>query len=86
MLFVYPSPRALVFWMKNTKIPLSIAFLDASGKIINIEKMQPGQIEIRYRSRQPAAYALEVNENWFRNHGIEEGDRVTIRPPAHMKP
>ncbi len=85
MLFVYPSPRDLVFWMKNTKIPLSIAFLDASGKIINIEKMQPDQTEIRYRSRKPAVYALEVNQNWFRTRGIEEGDRVSIQPPVLQK-
>jgi hypothetical protein len=51
MLFVYPSERPLSFWMKNTQIPLSIAFLDAGGRIINIETMIPFQTMIRYRSQ-----------------------------------
>ena len=81
MLFVYPSARPLTFWMKDTHIPLSIAFLDNSGKIINIEKMQPSQTDERYTSSRPAKYVLEVNQDWFQAHGIEIGDKVDIKLP-----
>ena len=79
MLFVYPRSDLRTFWMKDTWIPLSIAFLDDSGKMINIEIMSPGQTEKRYRSRVPASYALEVNQGWFRLHGIKVGDRVEMK-------
>lgn len=82
MLFVYPGPDPRTFWMKDTWIPLSIAFLDDAGTIINIEMMSPGQTEERYYSRMPAVYALEVNQGWFRLHGIKAGDRVEIAKPA----
>lgn len=62
--------------MKDTLIPLSIAFLDEDGVIINIEIMSPDQTDERYGSRKPAVYALEVNQGWFREHGIKAGDRV----------
>ena len=80
MLFVYPRSGMRVFWMKDTRIPLSIAFLDASEIIINIEIMLPDQTEKRYHSSKPAVYALEVNQGWFRKHGIQTGDRVKITP------
>lgn len=78
MLFVYPDPRHLTFWMKDTSIPLSIAFLDDTGLILSIQKMVPMQVEERYRSHFPARYALEVNQGWFAKHGIEVGDVVKI--------
>ena len=78
MLFVYSRPGPRTFWMKDTWIPLSIAFLDESGNIINIEKMPPDQTGKRYHSRQPALYALEVNQGWFGLHGIKAGDKVKI--------
>jgi uncharacterized membrane protein (UPF0127 family) len=81
MLFVYPEANVRTFWMKNTWIPLSIAFLDDSGTIINIETMSPAQTRQRYRSSSPATYALEVNQGWFRWHGVEAGDRVEMEPP-----
>ncbi len=80
MLFVYPKSRKLSFWMKNTWIPLSIAFVDASGKIINIENMVPAQTKARYCSAKPALYALEVNQGWFQSHGIGNGDKILIKP------
>jgi hypothetical protein len=64
--------------MKDTQIPLSIAFLDAGGRIINIETMAPFQTMIKYRSNGPARYALEVNQGWFRANRIGVGDRVMI--------
>ena len=81
MLFVYPRSDLRTFWMKDTWIPLSIAFLDESGIIINIEIMYPDQTEKRYHSRLPALYALEVNQGWFRSHGIKTGDQVEMKHP-----
>lgn len=81
MLFVYPVTRPLTFWMKDTHIPLSIAFLDESGKIIDIYKMLPNQSDERYASSRPAKYALEVNQGWFQALGIEIGDTVEMKLP-----
>ncbi len=81
MLFVYPRSAMRTFWMKDTWIPLSIAFLDGSGIIINIEIMTPDQTHERYHASQPARYALEVEQGWFRQHGIKTGDRVEINLP-----
>jgi len=79
MLFAYPRSDLRTFWMKDTWIPLSIAFLDESGNIINIENMTPDQTGKRYHSRLPASYALEVNQGWFRLNGIKAGDRVQLK-------
>jgi uncharacterized membrane protein (UPF0127 family) len=81
MLFIYPRSDLRTFWMKDTHIPLSIAFLDDTGTIINIEIMDPDQTEKRYHSRLPALYALEVNQGWFRSHGIKTGDPVEMKHP-----
>ena len=82
MLFIYPDLGKRSFWMKDTQIPLSIAFLDDSGKIKSIHKMAPMQTNERYRSRQAVRYALEVNQGWFADHGIEVGDIVELKLPA----
>ena len=76
MLFVWPRAAVRAFWMKNTQIPLSVAFLDASGRILNIHRMVPNNAERRYRSRGQARFALEVPRFWFRRHGIRPGDWV----------
>ncbi len=81
MLFIYPIRRPRTFWMKDTDIPLSIAFLDDSGQIINIQNMAPNQTDERYHSSQPIRYALEVNQGWFHGHGIEVGDLVEMKLP-----
>lgn len=75
MLFVYPDERTLSFWMRDTRIPLDIAFLDRRGYIVDIQAMEP-ETEERYSSRAPAMYALELNQGWFEEHGVEVGDRV----------
>jgi len=75
MLFVFERPEPLSFWMKNTFIPLSIAFLDATGRILNIEDMVP-QTETMHWSKGPALYALEMRKGWFLERGIRAGDRV----------
>ena len=77
MIFIFPDCGIRGFWMKNTKIPLSIAFVDESGKILNIENMSPYDINTKY-SKGPAKYAIEVNIGWFDNKGISPGDLVTI--------
>lgn len=79
MLFVYPSPRRLSFWMRNTLVPLSIAFIDDKGVIVRISDMKPRD-ERRVPSDWPAMYALEVPQGWFVEKGISVGDRVTGLP------
>ncbi len=76
MLFVYPTPRILSFWMKDTLIPLSVAFFDEKRRLIQIEDMEvteTGTLKI-YRSRKPARYALEMNSGWFQKHNIGKGE------------
>jgi uncharacterized membrane protein (UPF0127 family) len=81
MLFVFASPRPLSFWMRNTFIPLSIAYLDAEGRILNIEDMAP-QDERSKVSVAPALYALEMRKGWFAQKGIRAGAKVEGLPPA----
>ena len=75
MLFVFPQERTHCMWMRNTLIPLSVAFIDADGYIINIENMQP-QTEDNHCAKVPARYALEMNEGWFAQRGIKPGFRL----------
>lgn len=75
MLFVYDRPQHLTFWMKNTTIPLDIAFISAEGRIEEILAMTPLTEKI-YRSSRPALYALEVNRGWFRKKGVKVGDHI----------
>ena len=75
MLFVFRAPQPLAFWMKDTYIPLSIAFIGADGKILNIEDMAP-QTESTHLSHGPAMFALEMKKGWFAQLGIVAGDRV----------
>ena len=75
MLFVFERAEVQAFWMKNTYIPLSIAFIDASGRIVNIEDMAP-QTENSHWSRGPVQFALEMRKGWFAERGVRVGDRV----------
>ncbi|HEX6794522.1 MAG TPA: DUF192 domain-containing protein [Casimicrobiaceae bacterium] len=75
MLFVFEVPQELAFWMKNTYIPLSIAFVDANGRILNIEDMRP-QDESTHWSSGQALYAIEMRQGWFAARGIAAGDAV----------
>ena len=84
MLFVYPEEQILSFWMKNTSIPLSIAFIGADRKIQQIEEMEPHN-EALIKSKQPAQYALEVNSGWFDKHNITRGDTITIPKRCGIK-
>jgi uncharacterized protein len=79
MLFVYPDERELSFWMKDTLIPLSIAFIDSERRIIDIQDMKPLDDEPpHYVSAEPAQYALEVNQGFFEKGGVKVGDRVDV--------
>lgn len=75
MLFVFPQEAQHCMWMKNTLLPLSVAFLDASGHILNIEEMKP-QTEDNHCAARPARYALEMNTGWFTQRGLKSGDTV----------
>ena len=81
MLFVFDEPAYQSFWMKNTLIPLSIAFIDKDGVILNILDMEP-QTEDPHMSDGAALYALETNKGWFAAKKVKPGDRVTGLPRA----
>lgn len=85
MLFVYRDDRILEFWMKNTVIPLTIAYINVDGQILEIHHMDPHEPERRYTSSVPVRYALETNHGWFRTHGVEVGDKVNFHLPADLK-
>ena len=76
MLFVFRAPQPLSFWMKNTYVALSIAYIDERGKIIDIEDMSP-QTESLHPSSGPAQYALEMKKGWFKERGIAPGAVVS---------
>jgi uncharacterized membrane protein (UPF0127 family) len=73
MLFAFPESKPQSFWMRNTKIPLSIAFLDDRGSIFDIKDMNPHD-ETAVQSSGPAKYALEVNRGWFEKNNVKPGD------------
>ncbi len=75
MLFANPGSDTRCMWMKNTLIPLSVAFIDAQGHILNIEDMQPNTRDY-HCSRAPAQYALEMNLGWFHENNVKTGDKV----------
>lgn len=75
MVFVFPEARAHCMWMKNTLLPLSVAFVDAQGRVINIEDMQP-QTTDNHCAAGPARFALEMNLGWFAERGIKAGDTL----------
>jgi uncharacterized membrane protein (UPF0127 family) len=81
MLFVFEKEQRLGFWMKNTYLPLSIAFLNSEFEIVDIQDMMPLD-ENTHVSLSPALYALEMNQGWFRQHKIEVGAKLEIRLPA----
>jgi len=79
MLFIFPYPQRLSFWMKNTYVPLSIAYVGSDWVIKEIYDMEPLD-EKPVVSRHAVQYALEVNRGWFRRHGVKVGD--TVRFPC----
>lgn len=77
MIFIYEKPRVPAFWMKNTLIPLSAAFLTGDGVIVKIADMQPGSEE-HHSPDVAVSYVLEVNQGWFAKAGVRVGDRIDL--------
>ncbi len=79
MLFVFDDPGYYSMWMKNTLIPLSVAFIDSHGAILNILDMEPQTLD-GHAAAGPALYAIETNKGWFAAHGVKPGEKVTGLP------
>ncbi len=79
MLFVYPGEKPRSFWMKDTRIPLAIAFADRNGTIKKIKHMKPFDTT-SVKSLYPAHFALEMNDGWFAEHGVKAGDTLGSLP------
>jgi uncharacterized membrane protein (UPF0127 family) len=75
MLFVFPDVSTHCMWMKNTYVPLSVAFMDEQGTIVSIHDMQP-QNETSHCAAKPARFALEMNQGWFAQKGIKPGAKI----------
>jgi uncharacterized protein len=80
MLFVFPAPQRVSFWMKDASIPLSIAFIQANGKIVQIRPMQPYDETPAPSLSNAIVYALLVNQGWFERHGISAGTVIEDLP------
>lgn len=81
MLFIFDEPAYHAMWMKNTLIPLSVAFVDREGVILNILDMEPHTLD-SHQSAGPSIYAIETNKGWFAERRIKAGDRVGGLPKA----
>jgi uncharacterized membrane protein (UPF0127 family) len=79
MLFVFEQPSQQCFWMKNTLLPLSVAFVADDGTIVNIDEMQPQTLD-SHCSTRPVRYVLEMNKGWFARKGIKAGARLAGDP------
>ena len=79
MLFVFEQPGQQCFWMKNTLIPLSVAFIADDGRIVNIDEMKPQTLD-SHCSAKPVRYVLEMNQGWFARKGIKSGFKVSGEP------
>lgn len=79
MLFVFASPQRVCMWMHDTLIPLSVAFIDAQGRVVNIAEMQPLTETVHCAARD-VPYALEMPALWFAQHGVGPGDAIGSLP------
>ena len=79
MLFVFQSPSTQCFWMKNTLIPLTAAFIADDGTVVNLADMQP-QTTTSHCSIKPVRYVLEMNQGWFVKKGLKAGVRLSGKP------
>ena len=84
MVFVFAQEKPLQFWMRNTRIPLDILYLDAAGKIVSVKQLKPFD-ETGVPSDGPAKYAVELNQGTAARVGVKAGDSVTF-PPNVQKP
>jgi uncharacterized membrane protein (UPF0127 family) len=85
MAFVFDDPASSTFWMKDTLIPLSIAFVDQSGEVITIREMEPCGADPcpTYAADRPYVLAIEANQGWFEDRGIRVGDRADLEVMAY---
>lgn len=83
MLFVFEHPSQQCFWMKNTLLPLSIAFIADDGRIVNIDEMKPQTLD-SHCSTEPVRYVLEMNQGWFAKKGIKAGQKLRGAPFARQ--
>lgn len=79
MLFVFSNPRQQCFWMKNTLIPLTAAFVADDGTIVNLEDMKPQTTE-SHCSKKPVRFVLEMNQGWFVKKGVKAGSKLAGNP------
>ena len=79
MLFLFGAPAGVCMWMKNTLIPLSVAFMDEKGVIINIEEMKEQTLD-SHCAKRGAVYALEMNKGWFKQKNIKPGTKIDGLP------
>ena len=79
MLFIFDDPGYYAMWMKNTLIPLSVAFVDANGVILNVADMEPRTLD-SHPAQGPAVYAIETNKGWFAQNKLGAGDKVAGLP------
>jgi uncharacterized membrane protein (UPF0127 family) len=84
MLFIFPDAAVRTFWMRNTPLPLSIAFLDDDGMILNIADMAPFDEQTLHASAGPARYAIEVPQGWFTANRIAAGTVVLLELPPDL--
>ena len=81
MLFIFEQPSVQCFWMKNTVLPLTAAFVAADGTVVNLEDMRPMTTD-SHCSAQPVRFVLEMNQGWFAKRGIKPGFKLTGEPFA----
>jgi uncharacterized membrane protein (UPF0127 family) len=79
MLFVFDEPSRLCFWMKNTLLPLTAAFIADDGTIVNLEDMKPKTLD-SHCAIKPVRYVLEMNKGWFAKKGLKAGAKLTGNP------
>jgi uncharacterized protein len=79
MLFVFEQPSSQCFWMKNTLLPLTAAFVADDGTIVNLEDMKPQTTET-HCSAKPVRFVLEMNQGWFAKRGIKAGFKLRGKP------
>lgn len=79
MLFIFERPSQQCFWMKNTLLPLSAAFVDDDGTVVNVEDMKPQTLD-SHCSAKPVRFVLEMNQGWFAKKGIKPGARLAGAP------
>jgi uncharacterized membrane protein (UPF0127 family) len=84
MLFIFPDEQPRSFWMKDTGLPLSIAFARSDGTIVSIADLEPYSRRV-VSSRLPALYALEMSRGWFARHGVLQGDLLRRLPDVDVE-